>query len=205
MKISHDELQYQGKELFLYVSLGETEKVKEILENNPNIALIINDYKNTNEYGATSLHEACYKGHTEILGLLLSIEGIDVNICDDCGNTPLHMAAANKQADAAKLLLKKEDVKIDTKNTARNTPLHKAAMYGNEEMVTLLFEYGVKADIKNSDGKTAKSLARENGYTELAKTISEYANIPLPDVKSAYQTSSTFVEQVKNQNNHLGK
>ena len=55
--------------------------------------------------GRTPLHCAAYKGHKEIVELLIA-EGTDVNANSDDGKTPLDRAIKNKHPETADLLRK---------------------------------------------------------------------------------------------------
>ncbi len=58
----------------------------------------------------TSMNPLCVavnNGHDEVAQLLLSVEGVDVNIGNQLGNTPLHIAAMKGNEKMARLLLEK--------------------------------------------------------------------------------------------------
>ncbi|KAF0980081.1 hypothetical protein FDP41_001234 [Naegleria fowleri] len=63
---------------------------------------IINEKNNRR----TMLHNACWKGHLEIVKLLLNVDGIDVR-------TPLYIACEKGQLEIVKLLLARNDIQID--------------------------------------------------------------------------------------------
>lgn len=70
--------------------------------------------------GNTSLHYAAQNGHTEIIKLLLNVEGIDANCSDRKGNTPLHLAAQNGHKDAIIILLDFKGIKPTLMNGILN-------------------------------------------------------------------------------------
>ncbi|MCA7009972.1 ankyrin repeat domain-containing protein [Wolbachia endosymbiont of Tribolium confusum] len=76
--------------------------------------------------GRDPLSVAVNNGHKEIVELLLSVEGVDVNISNRLGNTPLHVAAIKGHEEIARLLLEK-GADTNIKNHSGNTPLQAAA------------------------------------------------------------------------------
>lgn len=55
--------------------------------------------------GNTALIRASRSGHTEIVKMLLSIQGIELNTCNYAGLTAVHHALNNEKHDVAKLLI----------------------------------------------------------------------------------------------------
>ncbi|UFH33753.1 ankyrin repeat domain-containing protein [Chryseobacterium sp. C-71] len=74
----------------------------------------------------------------------------------------------NKKAISNFLLNNKADV-----NKACNgiTPLMNAAMHGNADMAKMLLKKGASKSAKNSNGETAKDIAKKNNHPELAKIL----------------------------------
>ena len=89
----------------------------------------------------TPLIQACFKGHTEIVKLLLSVPGIDVN-CKVNGNyTALYYAACNGSKSIVKLLMKHQKLDVDCRDNFGKTPLFYAAKNGHTSVVKLLLQH----------------------------------------------------------------
>ncbi|WGJ62752.1 ankyrin repeat domain-containing protein [Wolbachia endosymbiont of Frankliniella intonsa] len=82
------------------------------------------------------LSVAIKNGHKKIVELLLSIEGINVNIGDKIGNTPLHIAAITGRKEIARLLLAK-GADANIKNLSGDTPLQIAEIIENSTVFML--------------------------------------------------------------------
>jgi ankyrin repeat protein len=116
----------------------------------------------TNECGCTALYYACFKGHVEVVQLLLD-RGAQMDIQDDSdGTTSLMMAIQFGHVEVVKLLLDRGAL-IDIQNNWGGTALMFAIcpFCGKTECVRLLLEKGADMSIKDKDGKTAKDRAME--------------------------------------------
>lgn len=69
------------------------------------------------------------------------------------------------------LLLRKTDVSIDSTGRTGNTLLMFAAMWGKYDIVDYLLKKGADINARNSGGDTALSLARKNGYRNVAALL----------------------------------
>jgi ankyrin repeat protein len=120
---------------------GNIEAVKQHLDDGGDVNLTDND-------GMTPLHFAAFKGHKEIVKVLIA-EGADVSVSHD-GYTPLH-AAGNKEI-AELLIAKGADVKA--KEVDGETSLHYAASEGHKEVAELLIANGADVNVTRDDGGT---------------------------------------------------
>lgn len=151
--------------LFEASCLGKVERVRELLEQRPELI-------NHKGFGqASALHFAAFLGHRKVVELLLErkaevnaiAEGID-------SVTPLASAIANKHLEIAELLLSKGS-NVNAKQSGGFTPLHEAAQSGQKEMTELLIRSGADVNAKNDKGQTPLGLALEKDYREVAELL----------------------------------
>ncbi len=120
------------------------------------------------------LESAAYNGDKQKVIQILKTKP-DINHRDSFGGTALHGAMFQKDLSIIEMLL---DYGFDPNAKGiRNgyTPLHDAVWATNIDAVKLLLRRGAKPDIKNNDGLTAYSFAKNNGKNEIAKYIKEYS------------------------------
>ena len=100
------------------------------------------------------------RGHVKMVELAIKM-GADVNEQNvPTKRTALMIAILSGEEEVVKVLLENgADPNIVDKNLY--SPLMVAALNGNYEQVKLLLEHGAKKDLKNSDGRTAIELARD--------------------------------------------
>jgi len=123
-----------GGEIHHAALMGNLEKVKALVEDNPHLVFSKDDN------GDTPLHNAAITGHKAVAEFLVANKA-DVNAKDNIGLTPLHCAALTRQKDMAEFLLaNKADVNAEDKEG--NTPLHYAWVNGDKEMTKLLRQHG---------------------------------------------------------------
>jgi ankyrin repeat protein len=89
--------------------------------------------------GSTPLHCAAWKGHAEVVRVLLDAgAGInDHNKNDHWGTTPLHAAAHGNQFQAAEVLISR-GADVRAKNLHGRTPLEETAVHNASKVAKLL-------------------------------------------------------------------
>jgi ankyrin repeat protein len=143
---------------------GFTSSVKRLLSIR-NINVNVKD----DVYGWTPLHEAAWKGHVEIIRLLLQ-NGAEVNAKNNYGYTPLHYAACNGHIDILHLLVE-NGVDLEAQRNYGSRALHKAARYGHLPFIQeLISRYHVDINARDNDGETALSWAR-HGHPHRHPTV----------------------------------
>jgi ankyrin repeat protein len=112
----------------------ETTELKALLQH-------ISDPNIEDSTGQTALHHACNSGHLQVAKLLLSLNGISLEVRDYIKWTPLHFAALNGNEKLIQLLL---DSNADARavDIRGQTPLHIAEARGNIAAMTLLLKAG---------------------------------------------------------------
>jgi ankyrin len=129
--------------------------------------------------GARALSRAAFRGHTEVVRLLLDAGASPTAAADTTEhNTPLHDAATTGRIDAARLLLR-AGAKVDARSDTIGTPLAYAAHYGGgRDMIQLLHEAGADVNAAARDGLTplhcavlTRHLAEAEALLELGANV----------------------------------
>jgi len=117
-------------------------------------------------YGGPALLGASWKGHTEIVTLLLA-QGADVNFTSKHGTTALHLAAKEGHRAIVSALI---DKGVDLRRYGGRALLA-AVSKGHVEPAQLLLANGVDARPKDRDDKTALMYAAANGSIAMIQAL----------------------------------
>ncbi|XXQ35589.1 Ankyrin repeat domain-containing protein [Plasmodiophora brassicae] len=147
--------------------------VAEMLLNCPGINVRIPDV----EDGMTPLRVAAERGHVEIVALLLSDPGVDVNAQDKLGKTPLLAAASEGHVDVVTLLIRANGINVDACDYTGTTPLLIAASRGHVDVVALLVHVSKMVNAKDEDGMTALHAAASAGDVEIVELLLNVSGI----------------------------
>ncbi len=145
------------------VSAGDIPKVQMFLDEGINVNALID--------GISVLMEACTKGHTQLVALLLA-KGADVHMADSLGQQALQLAASAGYVEAVELLVENA-ADINHQDLQNNTALMEAAANGQSDVVQYLVAQNANVALKNHEGKTAFMLAKEHNYTGIMRMLSE--------------------------------
>lgn len=149
--------------------LGRLDEVKRLVSAGTSVDFVDSEKR-------TSLMWAAFNGHTAVIEYLLGA-GLQVDAKDANGRTALMYAASGPFAEAVELLLKK-GAAVNVQGTLEGfTALMTAASEGQLEVVRLLLEHGSDPALKDQDGDTAASFARQNGHAEVVTLLE---NPPAP-------------------------
>ena len=142
------------------------------------------DAKTTN--GKTPLFYACCKGvgpiaggQEEVVRLLLSQKGVDVNSMDESGSAPLSMAAWYDRAAIATSLLNHQGIRINSRNNRGQTPLMVAVETESITTAQILLErYGIEQlDVTAGEGADLLDLVITKGSNTIARHLLQRYNI----------------------------
>jgi len=117
--------------------------------------------------GSTALTWAAYKGHEEVVKMLLEHKDVNPDRADTkYGWTPLSWAAERGHEGIVKMFLERREVNPDPADTNGRTPLFLAARGGHEGVVVMLLERGdVNADkAEDGYGRTPLFWAAQGGH-----------------------------------------
>ncbi|KAJ3098828.1 hypothetical protein HDU96_010931, partial [Phlyctochytrium bullatum] len=107
----------------------------------------------------TPLHHAARHGHASIVKVLLN-HGAKVMAVDSDGWTPLHHAAHEGHAEVCKAILEKDAACINVQDEEGNAALHLAIAARRLDVVRVLLQHGVNAQLKNANDEAPEDLAR---------------------------------------------
>ena len=129
-----------AKEIIKAAKSGDAERIISLLANDTSLV------KARDKDGSTPLHCAVWKGHQQVVALLLEA-GADVNAQnenDHWGTTPLHAAAHANQAAIAQLLI---DHGADVQATDREgrTPMFHTTFHQARAVAKVLETYDLRA------------------------------------------------------------
>lgn len=149
------------EELFTASTTGDADRIREVLQERPELVGAHADD------GSTALHLAAWLGHIKVAEVLLA-RGADP--CTATANSlavcPLGTAAAAGHPVIAHLLLDR-GADIDTPQAGGITPLHAAAAHDDAEMVALLLGRGADPALATDDGRSAADLTTDPGVVAL--------------------------------------
>lgn len=110
--------------------------------------------------GWTALTLAVARGDETMVDWLLA-NGADAQVRDVYRFTPFMRAVENGRLAVARRLLELDDTDIDARDEYGNTALHHAVAAADASMVAMLLAQGASPDIRNRDGTSPATLARQ--------------------------------------------
>ncbi|XP_047244618.1 ankyrin repeat domain-containing protein 6b isoform X3 [Girardinichthys multiradiatus] len=140
---------------------GQADNVVQLINKGAKVAVT--------KYGRSPLHLAAYKGHLEVVRILLKA-GCDLDIQDDGEQTALHRAAVVGNTDIISALIQ-EGCALERQDKDGNTALHEVSWHGFSHCLKVLVKAGANVHAKNKAGNTALHLACQNGHTQSAKVL----------------------------------
>ena len=121
----------------------------------------------TDNDGLTPLMVACYKGHDNLVAMLLD------GLRDNFGRSPLHHATFDGHYSVLNLL-SEHGADIRMKDDNGQQPIHYAAYEGHDLTVTKLIQLGADVNCTDNQGHTPLSVASQDGHDKVVKLILEH-------------------------------
>ena len=118
----------------------------------------------------TPLMWAAFNGHTPVIRYLLE-KGANIEAKDESGRSALMYASSGPYAETVEFLLD-HGAEVNVQGTLEGfTALMTAAAEGQLEVVRLLLGHGADLALKDKDGDTAESFARQKGHTAVVELL----------------------------------
>jgi len=124
-----------GEAIFEASRNGEANEVKTLLQRG------CGSVKYRDQYGLTALHAAAFKGHKDVMRVLVELAGLDLEGEDEEGHVPFHMAVQSGDVGTVQVLLEK-GVNLNVVNKRGATPLYMARIWGHHDICELLVSRG---------------------------------------------------------------
>ncbi|XP_060712963.1 ankyrin repeat domain-containing protein 6b isoform X3 [Hemiscyllium ocellatum] len=157
-----------SERLLIAAHKGQTENVVQLINKGAKIAVT--------KHGRTALHLAAYKGHIDVVRILLKAS-CDLDIQDDSEQTALHRAAVVGNTEVISALIL-EGCALDRQDKDGNTALHEACWHGFSQSVKLLVKAGANVHAKNQMGDTCLHIAtRYNHVTIIRILLSAFCSV----------------------------
>ena len=149
-------------DIFEAAALGRVDRIKQLLREDPSLA---SAYAPD---GFPPVGLAAFFGHLEAVKALIAA-GADIHAAARNGLKvqAIHAAVASKNLDIIRTVL---EAGADP-NAAQQQgfrPMHESGSTGSRELAELLMKYGGDPMLKNDDGKSTPTFAREKGHAEFA-------------------------------------
>ena len=190
---------FNNEKLFMALDSGEYEKVKSVLNENPDLI------KENDQYCNTVLHFACsedrYKQNNDIVKLLIS-KGADVDAKNNEGNTPLHIATEEGLDEIVSTLLE-NNANVNSRNNFQETPIdlyYKNKYVSNERVIKLLLSHGADIDLSQ-----LKKYFKEKKYDNIKLYLTNNWKPRLSFIIILLFIAGFFIIKKINHNKHLKK
>jgi len=143
------------------------------------------------------LHHPAYKGHIEVVKLLLKDVRVDVRAVHKKGWSALHFAARGGCLEVVKLLL--GDARVDVRAVDEEgwSALHDAASGGQVEVVNLLLEDRANANAKTNSGNTPLHLAASKNHHKVVRLLLDSPQLNTANCADNINQSSPVMRALK--------
>eukprot|EP01138_Halocafeteria_seosinensis_P000729 gb/GECG01000746.1/.p1 GENE.gb/GECG01000746.1/~~gb/GECG01000746.1/.p1 ORF type:complete len:446 (+),score=57.30 gb/GECG01000746.1/:1-1338(+) len=158
---------HQQCDIYEAVATANVRQIRYILGNGIDVDV------HTPDDGYTPLHEACSRGHKEIVELLISEYNASPELANNEGITALHCAIIGRHASVGDLLLNTYRVSPNVQTKEGYTPLHYAAFLGDLTCALLLVEAGARTNIEDNEGHSPLQVARSESQDDIKNFLEE--------------------------------
>ncbi len=157
-------------ELHYAVMENNIDKVKQIIEDDPDALLEVN------AHGDTVIHMATSNNNQQMLNVLLAAGVCDVNQKNNFGNTPLHVALNFGYEKSTSALLANKDIDLNVQNTFHRSPLAFAIERSNRSAIKELLNGGAKLDVFAQDALDERKPMRD--FIQQLQALDKIENPP---------------------------
>ena len=123
-----------------------------------------------NSKGYNALLYAAFRGNLEIFKKLIEL-GAEINVSNSSGLNALHLAAQGNHPNIIVYLIEKCGFDINSKDINGSNALHWGINMNSREAVDFLVYYNIDINIKDNDGETALSIAKNKANHYFIKKI----------------------------------
>jgi len=100
-----------------------------------------------------------------------TLEGLDVNECNNSRDTALIQASAHNRIEVMKFLLQQPNIQVNHKNQSQRSAFLKAAEHGHLEAMELLLSHGANINEIDKQGNSALYLATLGNQVDAVKFL----------------------------------
>ena len=155
-------------DIFEAAALGRTDRVHELLAEDPGLALA------RSPDGFTPLHYPAFFGGPGSADVARDLLGAGADVSARSDNDfrvqPLHSATAGAHAEIVEVMLA-AGAEPNARQQHGWTPLHAAAQNGDLRSLEALLAAGANPALRNDDGRSPLDRALESGHAELAARL----------------------------------
>lgn len=177
-----------GKEIFDSSHDGDLSAVKELIDRGADV-----NFRNEYYDNQTSLMVAAYKGHLNVVDLLIR-NGADLECSTpENGFTALFYAAFYAHKNVVEKLLK-NGANINHLNLGGETVLFRSAYDGHVEIVDILLRNGINKNVKDAFGNDALHYAESQGHSEIVNLLrGEKSKSEVLEISTTLEITSDFI------------
>ena len=182
--------------LFMAVQNGHFECAKLLLDHGADLSLLTKKTEDDDDAleGASPLFAASWKGHAQILKLILEKEKSNINHCADDDNTPIEAAAENGYTEVVEILIQYGA----SFKSPDSQALELAAKGGHEKTVETLLKHGAFSDASELgagnylSGKLVTAAA-SGGSVKILELLMQNASLDIYSKSDDGERSPLFV------------